>query len=186
MRFSIRVATATAALLTTVTLAAAAQHGGPSVMTDLINQVSETEKKIVDLAKAMPEAAFNWRAGKARTTAEVLQHVIAENYFLPALAGLPIPAGVHIKADDYKTVQAYENRKAPRAEVIADLEKSFAHFKASMGKVAPRQLGDTVNAFGMKFGGQQYWIMATTHLSEHLGQLIAYARANDIVPPWSR
>jgi len=185
MRFPIRAAAATAVLLTTVTLTAAAQHG-PSVMADLINQVAETEKKIVDLAKAMPEAAFNWRAGKARTTAEVLQHVIAENYFLPALAGQSIPAGVNIKADDYKTVQAYENRKAPRAEVIADLEKSFAHFKAAMGKVAPAQLSDTVNAFGMKFGGQQYWIMTTTHLSEHLGQLIAYARANDIVPPWSR
>jgi hypothetical protein len=93
---------------------------------------------------------------------------------------------VNIKADDYKTVQAYENRKAPRAEVLADLEKSFAHFKSAMGKVVPKQLSDTVNAFGMKFGGQQYWIMTTTHLSEHLGQLIAYARANDIVPPWSR
>lgn len=185
MRSTFRAAAATAVLLTSVTLAAAAQHG-PSVMTDLGNQVSETQKKIVDLAKAMPEAAFNWRAGKARTTAEVLQHVIAENYFLPALAGQPIPADVNIKADDYKTVQAYENRKAPRAEVLADLEKSFAHFKSAMGKVAPKQLSDTVNAFGMKFGGQQYWIMATTHLSEHLGQLIAYARANDIVPPWSR
>ena len=123
MRSPIRAAAATAVLLTTITLSAAAQHGGPPVMADLINQVSETEKKIVDLAKAMPEAAFSWRAGKARSTAEVLQHVIAENYFLPALAGQSIPAGVSIKADDYKTVQAYENRKAPRAEVIADLEK---------------------------------------------------------------
>ena len=186
MRSPIRTAAAAAVLLTTVTLSAAAQHGGPSVMADLTNQVSETQKKIVDLAKAMPEAAFNWRAGKARTTAEVLQHIIAENYFLPALAGQAIPGDVNIKADDYKTVQAYENRKAPRAEVLADLEKSFAHFTSAMSKVAPKQLSDTVSAFGMKFGGQQYWIMTTTHLSEHLGQLIAYARANDIVPPWSR
>jgi hypothetical protein len=28
--------------------------------------------------------------------------------------------------------------------------------------------------------------MATTHLHEHLGQLIAYARANDVTPPWSK
>jgi hypothetical protein len=184
MRSSIRAAAATAALLTTITLGAGAQ--APSVMSDLIKQVAETQDKIVGLAKAMPEGAYNWRAGKARTTAEVLQHVTAENYFLPTLAGIPVPAGSPIKGDDYKTVEAYQTRKAPRDQVIADLEKSFAHFKEAMGKVTPAQLGGTVNAFGMKFGGQQYWIMTTAHLSEHLGQLIAYARANEIVPPWSK
>jgi hypothetical protein len=30
------------------------------------------------------------------------------------------------------------------------------------------------------------WVGATTHLHEHLGQLIAYARSNKIVPPWSK
>ena len=29
-------------------------------------------------------------------------------------------------------------------------------------------------------------LMATGDMHEHLGQLIAYARANQIVPPWSR
>jgi hypothetical protein len=28
--------------------------------------------------------------------------------------------------------------------------------------------------------------MAVTHLHEHLGQLIAYARMNGIKPPWSK
>ena len=32
----------------------------------------------------------------------------------------------------------------------------------------------------------QTWILATTHLHEHLGQAIAYARANGVVPPWSK
>lgn len=186
MRSPIRAAAATAVLLTTITLSADAQHGGPTVMADLVNQVSETEKKIVDLAKAMPEAAFNWRAGKARSTIEVLQHVAADNYLLPAAAGIPAPAATGVKGDDYKTAQAYESRKVTRAEAIADLERSFAHLKDAMGKVTSEQLGGNVSAFGMSFGGQQFWIMATTHLSEHLGQLIAYARANDIVPPWSR
>jgi hypothetical protein len=186
MRFPTRAAAAAAILLTTVTLSAAAQHGGPSVMADLINQVAQTEKKIVDLAKAMPEATYSWRAGKARTTAEVLQHVAADNYLLPGMAGAPVPSGIPIQTDDYKTVQAYETRKATRDEAIADLERSFAHLKDAMGKVTSTKLGESVSAFGMTFGGQQFWIMATSHLSEHLGQLIAYARANDIVPPWSR
>ena len=33
---------------------------------------------------------------------------------------------------------------------------------------------------------QGFWILATTHLHEHLGQAIAYARSNGVVPPWSR
>jgi hypothetical protein len=32
----------------------------------------------------------------------------------------------------------------------------------------------------------ELWLLTTTHIHEHLGQLIAYARSNDVVPPWSR
>ena len=30
------------------------------------------------------------------------------------------------------------------------------------------------------------WVEAVVHLHEHLGQSIAYARVNEVVPPWSR
>jgi hypothetical protein len=30
------------------------------------------------------------------------------------------------------------------------------------------------------------WILTVGHLHEHLGQLIAYARSNNVVPPWSK
>ena len=30
------------------------------------------------------------------------------------------------------------------------------------------------------------WVRLVTHMHEHLGQVIAYSRANEIVPPWSR
>jgi hypothetical protein len=29
-------------------------------------------------------------------------------------------------------------------------------------------------------------LATVTHLHEHLGQLIAYARSNNVEPPWSR
>ncbi|MGH7562703.1 MAG: DinB family protein [Gemmatimonadales bacterium] len=156
------------------------------VVADLLKDMSEVEKKLVDLAKAMPENTYAWRAGKARTTAEVFQHVAAENYFLPTAVGVTAPAATKIKGDDYATVQAHENRKAGRDEVIADLERSFAHFKAAMGKTTPAELSQSLSIFGMTMTRQQFWIMTTMHLHEHLGQAIAYARANDIVPPWSR
>jgi hypothetical protein len=30
------------------------------------------------------------------------------------------------------------------------------------------------------------WVRLVTHMHEHLAQVIAYSRANEIVPPWSR
>jgi len=30
------------------------------------------------------------------------------------------------------------------------------------------------------------WVRLVTHMHEHLGQSIAYARSNEIGPPWSR
>jgi len=30
------------------------------------------------------------------------------------------------------------------------------------------------------------WIAAVTHFHEHLGQLIAYGRSNNVTPPWSK
>jgi hypothetical protein len=37
-----------------------------------------------------------------------------------------------------------------------------------------------------KVTNRSLWISTATHLHEHLGQLIAYARSNKITPPWSR
>lgn len=33
---------------------------------------------------------------------------------------------------------------------------------------------------------RQVWVLTASHLHEHLGQQIAYARMNGIVPPWSK
>jgi hypothetical protein len=40
--------------------------------------------------------------------------------------------------------------------------------------------------FGRPSTRRATWIFAVAHLHEHLGQLIAYARSNSVVPPWSR
>ena len=48
------------------------------------------------------------------------------------------------------------------------------------------KMGEQVKLFGQPFTMQRAWILGTTHLHEHLGQLIAYARTNGVKPPWSR
>lgn len=191
MRHQLRAALAAATVLAALAVPAAAQQPSgtqppPGLLADLLKDIAEVEGKVMGLARAMPATTYDWRPGQgARTTAEVLQHIAADNYLLATAVGTAPPASTGIKADDYKTTQAYESRKAARDEVIADLEKSFAHFKQAISKT-PAAMSDSLAMFGQKFTRRQFLILATTHLHEHLGQMIVHARSNGVVPPWSR
>lgn len=159
----------------------------PSITTDLLSDVSEVEKKFVSLAKAIPPDKYEWRPGAGvRSVGEVIRHVAADNYLIPAGLGFAADASTGIKGDDYKTAVAFEAKKSTKDQSIADLEKSFAHLKQSMQATPAAKLSDQVKLFGQPFTMQRAWILGTTHLHEHLGQLIAYARMNKIVPPWSK
>ena len=46
-------------------------------------------------------------------------------------------------------------------------------------------LDKTVEFFGQKMSERALLLVTLGHVHEHLGQLIAYARANGVVPPWS-
>ena len=55
-----------------------------------------------------------------------------------------------------------------------------------MAAVPEAKLGESVELFGQKTTARNMWISTVTHLHEHLGQLIAYARSNNVTPPWSK
>ena len=189
-----------AALLAATAVPAAAQapaqaapvKPAPAVATaalanDLLQDLGQLEKKTMALVRAIPADKWNWRPSEgARSVGEVLLHVAADNYLLPAALGYTPDPSTGIKGDDYKTAQAFESRKLDRDATIAELEKSFAFLRASLTATTQEKLGSEVSLFGQKFSGQQTWILTATHLHEHLGQLIAYARANNVTPPWSQ
>ena len=186
MRSLIRAAAAGAACLTLVAAPAAAQQPA-GVMNDLLTDLKQVQDKLTSLAKAMPESGWNWRPGTGvRSTGEVIQHIAADNWFIPASLGTPAPAASGITTGDYKSVQAYEGRKMDRATAMAEMEQSFAFLRKAMTDTPAAAMSENVSVFGQSYTRQQMWILATTHLHEHLGQLIAYARSNNVVPPWSR
>jgi hypothetical protein len=157
------------------------------LMGDLLKDIGEVESKVVGLAKAMPEASFAWRpSAGVRSTGEVFAHVAADNYFLPAAMGIAAPAETGINGKDFKTAAAFEKRPMTRDQVIAELSKSFAFLKASMNGMSDAQLNAPLEVFGQKMTNRGLWITTATHLHEHLGQLIAYARSNKVTPPWSK
>ena len=174
---------APAILCAAVAVPAAAQAPA-GVMGDLLNDVKEAKGKIVGLAKAMPDAAWDWRPGPGvRSTKEVFVHLTGDNYFIPVGAGATAPAATGI-GEDYKTVEAFEKRTRTREQVIAELDASFAFIEQQMAATTDARLATPSK--WPKTSTRQLWIAAATHLHEHLGQLIAYARSNKVTPPWSK
>jgi uncharacterized damage-inducible protein DinB len=157
------------------------------LMGDLLKDVDDVHSKIVGLAKTMPAEAYAWRPmSGVRSTGEVFAHVAADNYFLPAAMGITPPTESGISGKDYKTTLAFEKRTMTRDQVVAELDKSFAFLKTSMRGMGDAQLGASIDVFGQKMTNRGLWISTVTHLHEHLGQLIAYARSNKVTPPWTK
>jgi uncharacterized damage-inducible protein DinB len=136
------------------------------------------QKKFVDLANALPADKLTWRpSADSRSFAEVFLHVAAERYGILNLMGAEPPAGVDRKALEKSTTD--------RAQIVAELNKSWDFAQktikgmsnADFAKMLPK-LGPQANA-----GDVVYILVADAH--EHLGQSVAYARENGIVPPWT-
>jgi len=185
MRSSVRVTMLSCAFALAAALPARAQAPG-SITSDLLSDIGQVEQKLVSLAKTIPADKYGWRPGEGvRSVGEVVLHVAADNYLMPAALGFPADPATGIKGDDYMTAAAFEKRTMDKDAAVAELEKSFAHLKKSLSSTPTAKLGAPVKLFGQTFTTQRTWVMATTHLHEHLGQLIAYARTNGVKPPWS-
>jgi uncharacterized damage-inducible protein DinB len=175
------------ALACALPLAAQAAPAAGSLTADLLADVADVEKKFIGLAKAIPADKFEWRPGAGvRSVGEVVLHVAADNYLIPAAIGYTPDAATGIKGDDYKTAQAFEQRKLGKDAAIAELEKSFVFLKQSLQATTSDKMATQVKLFGQPFSMQRAWILGATHLHEHLGQLIAYGRTNSVKPPWSQ
>ena len=181
-----------AALLVATSIPSVAQQSAPasaastSLTADLLRDIGELERKFVGLARAIPADKYAWRpSAGVRSNGEVVLHVASDNYLIPAILGHKVPAVTGI-TNDYKTAQAFEKQQIPRDSAIAELERSFVFVKQALSSTPEARLGDKVTMFGQPFTLQQAWILATTHLHEHLGQFIAYARSNSVTPPWSQ
>jgi hypothetical protein len=157
------------------------------IMGELMKDVSDLQGKMVGLAMAVPVAKYDWRPGTGvRSIGEVFLHVAGDNYVMPFAVGVQPDPATGIKMDDFKTIGVFEKQKLERDAMVAAMEKSFAHLLKAMSDTPDAKLDDHIKFFGMDMTVRQMWVMTTTHLHEHLGQSIAYARSNDVVPPWSK
>jgi uncharacterized damage-inducible protein DinB len=173
--------------LAVVLAAPAAAQERAGLVGDLIRDVTDVQKKLTGLARAIPADKQAWRPGAGvRSVSEVLLHVASDNYFIPAGMGVQPPASTGITATDFAALGRFEKRQLSTDATVAELDTSFAHLVKAMRETPDARLEDRVKFFGQDMSVRQVWLLTATHLHEHLGQLIAYARSNQVVPPWSR
>jgi len=73
-----------------------------------------------------------------------------------------------------------------KAQVIEHLNKGFAHAKKELEAADPSTLTGKRKVMGRDLSVTDIALGIGGDLHEHLGQMIAYARMNHIVPPWSK
>lgn len=154
-------------------------------MAAIAEDVEGLAAKVTGLAEALSQEQYDWRPADGVLSAEeVFMHVTAYNYYYPSLAGADIPGNVSVTSD-YATVAAFEESISGKADVVAALKTSFAHLASEVEKAMGADLEAEVQVFGSTSTVQEAWLGTVTHIHEHLGQLIAYARINGVTPPWS-
>lgn len=169
-----------------LSFAIATSASAQGIMADLHGAVNDVQKKFIDLAQAIPESAYSWRPGAGvRSIGEVLLHVGSDNYLIPISMGKPAPESSGITAD-FKTAAAYEKRALAKAQIISELQASFTHLHQGLALITDANLSEKIKFFGQDWSRSKAALLTVTHLHEHLGQLIAYARSNNVAPPWSR
>lgn len=145
---------------------------------ETLQWIQDAESKLIQLAEATPESKYAWRPNKGvRSTGDVFLHVAAANYGIPTFWGVPAPQGF-----DFAT---YEKSMTKKADIVSALKASFASMKQSLVSMSDADLEKPVEMFGMKSTVRGGYLLILSHAHEHLGQSIAYARSNDIVPPWT-
>lgn len=156
-----------------------AQAQENSVTTDFLNNYNLTTDKVAQLAGEIPENSYDWRPSEGiRSIREVVLHIASANYFFASQLGIETPKGVD--------PQAMEQSGMSKEEAISTLKESVAFMQDSLDSVSEEDLNTKMDFFGNEVTKRQVMLSMGTHASEHLGQLIAYARMNEITPPWSQ
>ena len=145
---------------------------------EMIANASGVGKKILDLVNAVPQEKFTWRPEEGvRSICEVYLHIAGTNYLFPSFAGTKMPEGMDLKT--------WEQSTTDKAKIAEAVKKSFDAFCETIMKLNDADLDKSTKMFGMETNYRNVYLVALTHMHEHLGQSIAYARTNGVVPPWT-
>ncbi len=163
--------------------AQAQDQEAPTWQEEQIADIEQMRDKFVSLAKAFPADAWQWRPMEGvRSVQDVVALMSSEGYHFPTMWGAEVPEGV---GENFEA-EMDRIRALDREVAIAEMEKALNN----MIEIAKGYDAEGLQGDARWFGGRTVPVSHAITLSafdmhEHLGQLIAYARTNHVVPPWS-
>ena len=145
----------------------------PTLQVTLAADAAQMGEKFAGLARVM-DGKYDWRPGQGvRSVGDVLNLIVAENGMLTgALTGAAAagrPAAI-----------------TGAAQMQEALRTSSATLQKTIAGLSDADLNASASIFGQNTTKRGAIIMVLGDQHEHLGQSIAYARMNSIVPPWSK
>ena len=130
--------------------------------------------KFTGLARVM-SGKYDWKPGQGvRSVGDVFNLIVKENGMLAGvLSGTPSTGAQPVPITDSEKLQ-----EALRA--------SYVNLQKAIAGVSDNDLRTPVKLFGRDMTKQAALMLIIVDQHEHLGQSIAYARTNGVVPPWSK
>jgi uncharacterized damage-inducible protein DinB len=130
--------------------------------------------KFTGLARVM-SGKYDWKPGQGvRSVGDVFNLIVKENSLLAGvLSGTPNTAAPPTPITDPEKLQEA-------------LKASYANLQKAIAGLSDSDLQTPVKIFGHDLTKQGAVMLLLGDQHEHLGQSIAYARSNGVVPPWSK
>jgi DinB superfamily len=141
----------------------------PTPAQAILENWNDVGNRLITMAQDWPEDKYTYKLNPAvRTFQEVLLHIAGSNYdLINHLAGTKVG-----EAQNNPPVSQYKTK----AETVAYLKKSVEDGAALLQKEGDSEVVKHLSG----------WVGYTEHMGEHYGLLVAYYRANGVVPPESR
>ena len=118
---------------------------------------------------------YDWKPGQGvRSVGDVFNWIVVENGLLVgALSGAPNTGAKPAPITDPEKLQEA-------------LKASYVNLQKAITGLSDNDLQARVKLFGRDMTKQGALMLILGDQHEHLGQSIAYARSNGVVPPWSK
>lgn len=125
------------------------------------------DRKVLEMAKDFPEDKYDYKlTPEMRSFGEVIVHIASGNVYAAKAAH-----GEKVNWDELDP----KNYKS-KAEVVALMQESIADSEAALRGLPDESLQKVAEP----------WMGVFEHSAEHYGLLVAYYRANGLIPPESR
>lgn len=162
----------------TISLPASAQSRPTDYRDEITRHFEASIAKVIRLAHAMPDSLYGWSPMEGTMpVGQVYAHIARYNYlYFSRELGLPLPDHV-----DMSTMEETRDKTV----ITRMLEESTEYVRMHIADMREEDLARMTTQYRREVPGWAVLLQLVAHMNEHVGQSVAYARMNGIVPPWS-